>query len=169
VFAPVSVKVPVPDFCRTPEPDTTPEYGTSFERLKISVPEFTTLAVAIEPVVDPAPTLTVPAEIVNAPVNVFSPLNVSVPLPCFTTAPALEPFSITPANAVFVESPEVSVPPSSVIVVPVASDATDPTVSLNPFKSKIAVPDNDTAEASGTDPPVRPTAKTPAEIVVAPV
>ena len=51
--------------------------------LKMSVPEFTTLDVSIDPVVDPAPTLTVPAEIVSAPVKVFVPDNVKVPAPVF--------------------------------------------------------------------------------------
>jgi hypothetical protein len=69
---------------------------------------------------------------------VFAPLRVKVPLPCFTTAPALVPFSITPANVVSesstpaetVSSPDVSVPPSNVIFVVDADDDTAPTVSL---------------------------------------
>ena len=62
--------------------------------LKMRVPEFTTLDVSIDPVVDPAPTLTVPTEIVSAPVKVFVPDNVSVPVPILVR-PINEP-EITP-------------------------------------------------------------------------
>ena len=40
-----------------------------------------------EPVVDPAPMLTVPAEIVSGPVNVLAPLMVSVPDPVLVKVP----------------------------------------------------------------------------------
>ena len=96
MFAPDNESVPAPDFCNAPVPETTPEYVSASERLKVSVPEFATLPVAIDPVVDPAPTLTVPAEIVSAPVNVFAPFSVSVPVPSLVSLPFAP--EITPAN-----------------------------------------------------------------------
>jgi len=73
----------------------------------MSVPEFTTLAVSIEPVVDPAPTLTVPAETVSAPVNELAPESVSVPVPCLVSFPP-DPDTM-PAKVVDALPAEVSV------------------------------------------------------------
>lgn len=99
MLAPLSVSVPVPDTCSAPDaPEMRPEYESLSERLKMRVPEFTTLDVAIEPVVEPEPTLTAPAEIVNAPVKVFAPDKVSVPEPCFVSLPLLP--EMMPANVV---------------------------------------------------------------------
>jgi hypothetical protein len=140
-------------------------------RLKIRVPEFTTLCVAIVPTVEPAPTLTVPAEIVSAPSNVFAPDRVKMPLPCLVNAPVSEPSEITPAKVVLGVPPAVSVPEPSVIaalvslVVDVAIDAT---VSLNPARLKVALLLTTTADEleirSGA-----PSATVPTDTVVVPV
>ena len=49
--------------------------------------ELLTMLLVTEPVVDPAPMLTVPAEIVSGPVNVLAPLMVSVPDPDLVKVP----------------------------------------------------------------------------------
>ena len=139
--------------------------------MKMRVPEFTTLCVAIVPTVDPAPTLTVPAEIVNTPSNVFAPDKVKMPVPIFVNAPVSEPSEITPAKVVLGVPPAVSVPEPSVIaalvslVVDVAIDAT---VSLNPARLNVALLLTTTADVSK----IRfaaPSATVPADTVVVPV
>jgi hypothetical protein len=172
VFSPDNVKVSEPAWVSAPTPETTPAYVIALLRLKMIVPEFTTLAVAIEPADDPAPTLTVPAEMVSAPSNVFAPVKVNVPVPCFVTLP-LEP-SMTPANVVEPLPAEVSV--FAVLVVlrmifesaPVPAVAMDATASSNPARSNVALSASDRAEVSAIlfD---APRASTPADTVVVPV
>jgi hypothetical protein len=97
-LAPVSVVVNVPNFWSAPDPEIAPEYENAAARLKMSVPEFTTLDVPMMPPLPPLPTLTVPAEIVSAPLKVLVPVRVRVPVPCLVTLP-FEP-EIAPANVV---------------------------------------------------------------------
>ena len=166
-MAPDKVSVPAPDFCNAPEPDTTPAYVKASLRLNNNVAEFTTLAVAIDPVVEPAPTLTVPAEIVSAPVNVLAPLKVKVPEPVFVKA--LLP-DITPLNVV----DELSPPAVNVLA---ASDprliepapSIEPTVSLRLARLNVAPDATDTADEFEMRSSADPSASVPTEIVVAPV
>jgi hypothetical protein len=121
--------------------------------LNNNVAEFATLAVAIEPVVEPEPTLTVPFEIVNTPVNVFAPVSVSVPVPCLVNFPAVP--EMMPAKVVealpAVVSVLVNVPAPRVIdaaaslVVDVSIDAT---VSLNVARSNVPAFPTTTADES---------------------
>ena len=140
-------------------------------RLKIRVPEFTTLCVAIVPTVEPAPTLTVPAEIVSAPSKVFAPDKVKMPVPVFVNAPVSEPSDITPAKVVLGVPPAVSVPEPSVIAAPVSlvlDVAIDATVSLNPARLNVALlltMTSDELEIRSA----APSASVPADTVVGPV
>ena len=139
--------------------------------MKIKVPEFATLCDAIEPVEPPAPTLTVPAEIVSTPSNVFAPDKVKMPVPVFVNAPVSEPSEITPAKVVLDVPPAVSVPAPSVIaalvslVVDVAIDAT---VSLNPARLNVALLLTTTADELEIR-SAAPSATVPADTVVVPV
>ena len=142
--------------------------------MKISVPEFTTLCDAIEPVEPPAPTLTVPAEIVSAPVNVFPPDKVNVPLPCLVSLPLVP--SITPANVasefptvvnVFAVLVELSVTLAAESVV--SEVAIDATVSSKPARLKVALLLTMTADELLMRSLATPSASTPDDTVVVPV
>ena len=173
MFGPDNVSVPAADFCRAPKPDTTPAYVSAPVRSNFRVPEFTTLCVAIEPVPPPAPTLTMPAEIVNTPSKVLAPDNVKVPLPCLVSLPLVP--SITPANVaselpavvnVFAALVELSVTLAAESVV--SEVAIDATVSSHPAKLKVALLLTMTADELAIlfD---APNASTPSDTVVAPV
>jgi hypothetical protein len=120
VFAPLSVITPFPVLVRLPVPDITPEYVVeelSPPTVKLPLPSEMSPRPEIEPTtslklarssVAPLaiatavssdhlslpPSLSVPAEIVVAPVLVLSPLTVSVPAPSLVTvvpAPLIAP------------------------------------------------------------------------------
>jgi hypothetical protein len=141
--------------------------------LKIRVPEFTTLCVAIEPVEPPAPTLTVPAEIVNTPSKLLAPDKVNVPLPCLVSLPFVP--ETTPANVVDESLARVSVLVGLPVVlnvtvelVPSPEVAIDATVSSKPARLKLALFAITTADVSA----IRfaaPSATVPADTVVVPV
>ena len=141
--------------------------------MKIRVPEFTTLCVAIVPTVEPAPTLTVPAEIVSAPVNVFAPDKVNTPVPCLVSLPFAP--ETTPANVVDESLAKVSVFVGLPVVlnvtvelVPSPEVAIDATVSSNPARLKLALFAITTADVSAIL-FAAPSAIAPADTVVAPV
>ena len=172
VFAPDNVSLPVPDFCNAPVPDTTPAYSTSLLRLKIKFPEFTTLCVAIQPFKPPAPTLTVPVEIVNAPSKVLVPLSVRVPLPCFSTEPAADTESdIAPENVLVASPARVNLlfvdPVLLRTIEPIPS--IDATVSSRLARSNVAPEATDTAEEFEMRSGAVPIASVPADTVVGPV
>jgi hypothetical protein len=172
-FAPDNVNVPAPNFCNTPVPDTTPAYVKESLRSNFRVPEFTTLCVAIEPVVEPAPALTVPAEIVSEPVNVFAPDKVNVPLPCLVSLPLVP--ETTPANVVDESLARVSVLVGlpvvlnvTVEIVPSPEVAIDATVSSKPARLKLALFAITTADELEIR-SAAPSATVPADTVVVPV
>jgi hypothetical protein len=116
-----------------------------------------------EPVVDPVPMLTVPPEMAIGPVNVLSPLIVSVPEPAFVNWP---PAVIAPLNVVDELSPPAVRSPASNRTVP--APAIDPTVSLT-FRVNVAPVETDTAvefDSLSFDPDKM---TVPVEIVVEPV
>ena len=117
MFAPDSVRVPAADFSTVPLPDTTPAYVNASERSNFNVPEFATFPVAIDPAVEPAPTRTVPAEIVRSPVKVFSPVNVSTAEPVLVSPielPEMTPEIVPPAESFTVELAERATVPDNV-------------------------------------------------------
>ena len=117
MFAPDSVRVPAADFSTVPLPDTTPAYVNASERSNFNVPEFATFPVAIDPAVEPAPTRTVPAEIVRSPVKVFSPVNVSTAEPVLVSPvelPEMTPEIVAPAESFTVEFAERAIVPDNV-------------------------------------------------------
>jgi len=139
--------------------------------LKMSVPELTTLDVAIEPIPEPAPTLTVPFEMVNGPSNVFVPVSVSVPVPCLVTEPDAEAESeMMPENVLTALPASVNV----LFVEPVVLSAIAPapsidaTVSSKLARSNVADAETETAEEFEIR-SAAPSVRVPAEIVVAPV
>ena len=71
-------------------PEMTPAYAVLSDLLNFKLEATTTLLVAIDPVVDPAPTLRVPSETVRAPLNEFAPDNVSCPWPILVSPNAPE-------------------------------------------------------------------------------
>jgi hypothetical protein len=116
-----------------------------------------------EPVVDPAPMLTVPPEMVIGPVNVLSPLIVRVPEPAFVNC---LPAVIEPLNVVDVSSPPAVRSPKTNRTEP--APAIEPTVSLA-CSVKVAPDATLTAvelDKRSFDPE---TMTVPSEIVVAPV
>ena len=141
--------------------------------MKIRIPEFTTLCVAIVPTVEPAPTLTVPAEIVRAPSNVLAPDKVKLPVPCLGSLPFVpEP---TPANVVDESLARVSVFVGLPVVfnvtvelVPSPEVAIDATVSSNPARLKLALFAITTADELEIR-SAAPSATVPADTVVVPV
>jgi hypothetical protein len=141
--------------------------------LNVTPPVTTTLAVAIEPVVDPDPIDTAPAETVNAPVNVFVPVNVNVPVPCLVSLPFVP--SITPAKVV-VELPAVvsvfdALLELNVILAAeslVFTVSIDATVSSYPPSENVPEFPIDTADVSAIL-FAAPIARTPAVTVVVPV
>ena len=147
VFAPSSVNLPDPNLVRVPPPEITPGYGTSSLRLNVTLPvveapDVTTLVVVIDPVVDPDPIETVPFAAVSGPLNEFSPVKVSVPVPTLVSPPELD--DVVPLKMVDEPlPPEVSVP----LRVIAPDPASDPTVSALPPMSN--VPSTVRAEASG--------------------
>jgi hypothetical protein len=129
VFVPVRVSVPVPLFVSEPEPLITPAIETPFpfvsivpveERVTDRVdgdvivppacsvpPENTKLFVALpSPIAALEFAFTVPAEIVVAPLYVFVPVSVSVPLPVFVS-----PFEPLMTPAIETPLPFVSISP----------------------------------------------------------
>ena len=107
MLAPESVSVPAADFSKAPLPDMTPAYVTASERSNFNVPELATFPAAIDPAVAPAPTRTVPAEIVRSPVKVFSPVSVRTADPVLVSpieTPEMTPEIVPPAEAFAVES-----------------------------------------------------------------
>ena len=123
-------------------------------------PVTTTLVVAIEPVVDPEPIETVPAETVSGPTKEFEPVRVSVPAPALVRPPELD--DVVPLNVVEVPSP----PEVSVALKVIDPDpASEPTVSAFPPMSR--VPFTVSADASGMT-PAAPNAMVPALTVVVP-
>ena len=141
--------------------------------MKIRVPEFATLCVAIVPTVDPAPTLTVPAEIVNTPSKLLAPDKVSVPLPCLVSLPFVP--ETTPANVVDESLARVSVLVGLPVVlnvtvelVPSPEVAIDATVSSKPARLKLALFAITTADELEIR-SAAPSATVPADTVVVPV
>src|SRR5207248_2692769 len=89
IAPPAIVSVPVPAWATAPVWKMSPAKVTTSDRLKASVPLSTTLPV-IDPVVPPAPSCKVPAEITVPPVYVLFPARVVVPVPAWVTLPAPE-------------------------------------------------------------------------------
>lgn len=172
-MVPVNVVVKESDFCTAPDPEITPEYENAAARLKMSVPEFTTLDVPMMPPLPPLPMLTVPAEIVSAPLKVLVPVRVRVPVPCLVTLPFVP--EITPANVVEESLARVSVFAGLPVVlrvtvelVPSPEVAIDAMVSSKPARLKLALFATTTGDVSA----IRfaaPSVIVPAETVVAPV
>ena len=117
MLAPDSVNVPAADFSKAPLPDMTPAYVNASERSNFNVPEFSTFPAAIDPAVAPAPTRTVPAEIVRSPVKVFSPVSVRMADPVLVIPielPEMTPEIVAPAESFTVELAERATVPDKV-------------------------------------------------------
>lgn len=159
VLAPDKVSVPEPDFVSEPVPETTPPYEYASDRFTTSAELFVMLP-ATEPVVEPDPIETVPAEIVRDPRKEFVPVNVSVPVPVFVRLPELA--DVVPLYVVEVSSPpDVNVP----VNVMAPDPASEPTVSAFPPMSRVPFTVN--AEPSGIT-PAAPSVRVPAVTVVVP-
>lgn len=155
-----SVSVPAPDFVKVPAPLITPPYVTSLERLNVTPPVTAMVVVAIEPVVEPEPIDTVPAETVNGPTKELAPVRLSVPDPALVSPPELD--EVVPLNVV-----EASLPPDVSVALKVIAPepASEPTVSALPPMS--SVPLTVRADVSGMT-AAAPRMTVPAEIVVTP-
>jgi hypothetical protein len=125
-------------------------------------PSDTVVAPAEVPSADAFEIASVPVETVVAPVYVFVPESVKVPVPAFVSAPEVP--EITPVNDVEELSPPVVRVPDPSAIDP--APATEPTVSEIP--AKLNVPAIDIADPSGT-PPVPDKTRDPADTVVDPV
>ena len=158
VTAPATLLVTLP----APASEPTVSLKPFMSRMPVTV---SALASAIT---SAAPSCSVPAVTVVAPVYVFAPERVSVPAPSLVSASVLVPFCATPENVV-----EVPLPPALSVIAPAAPllltrpvPASEPTVSLKPFMSK--VPSTTRALASAMR-FAAPSLSVPALTVVAPV
>ncbi len=117
------VSVPAADLVNEPVPEITLAKLRLSERLISRIPELAMAPAPREPVVEPAPICSLPAEIVIAPPNVLAPVRMSVPAPDLVRvplAPEITPPKVPALTVRAVEEPRAISPPLSVVTVAVA-------------------------------------------------
>ena len=148
VLAVARVSVPAADLVNEPVPEITLAKLRLSERLISRMPELAMAPAPMEPVVEPAPICSFPAEIVIAPPKVLAPERMSVPAPDLVSvpvAPEMTPACVPSETVRAVEDPSAMFPPLRVVttavaplalsvpVVRVVTVATPPTVVVPPL------------------------------------